>query len=95
MGRYDIRGLSKWRYRELKAVCRQYDEMRRAQKPDRVRMIEEAARQAAQDEAQAILLNVTQDVRYEYCGSRASKSSFYRMRGRFFILLDRALWEKG
>lgn len=86
--------MDKGRYCELCAFCRRYDRMRREGEAG-AEMIERAARQADAAVAVAILQNVTQGMRFEYCKCYASKSAFYRARGRFFVLLDAALRAEG
>ncbi len=86
--------MDKGRYRELCALCRRYDQMRRKGEAG-ARMIELAARQADAAAEKAILQNVTHGIRYEYCEYYASRSAFYRARGRFFELLDELLRKGG
>ena len=91
MREYDLRGMSKWRYRELKALCRQYRDIAGREE---ARMIEAAAARADPAGAAAILRCVADGVPYERCGYAGSKTSFYRTRRMFFMLLDAALREK-
>lgn len=86
--------MDKGRYRELCAFCRRYDQMR-CKGETGAALIERAAKQADAAVAAAILQNVTQGMRFEYCKCYASKSAFYRARGRFFVLLDAALRAEG
>ena len=118
-------GISRWRYRELRAFCRQYDEKRanalrlkgalcrvkdgvcistgeaadltaaRSEKLFRdCRMIEKAAREADPAGGTAIFKNAAQGLRYEETGFYGDRATFFRLRERFFIELDRNLRER-
>lgn len=85
--------VEKTRYRELRAFCRRYDEMRRKGEAG-ARLIERAAKQADAAAADAIIRNAAQGIRYEYCPCYVSRSAFYRARSRFFERLDELLREE-
>ncbi|MFR3405829.1 MAG: hypothetical protein ACLTV6_04420 [Christensenellales bacterium] len=74
--------MDKGRYRELCAFCRRYDQMR-CKGETGAALIERAAKQADAAVAAAILQNVTQGMRFEYCKCYASKSAFTGREGVF------------
>lgn len=86
--------MDKGRYRELCAFCRRYDRMRREGEAG-AEMIERAARQADAAVAVAILQNVTQGMRFEYCKCYASKSAFLQGERAFFRAAGRGLARRG
>lgn len=88
-------GLSRWRYAELRAFCRQYDEKRRARRTADCKVIEQAAIAADPVGYPALMKNVTQGIRYEESGYYGCRSDFFRARGRFFSALDAALGLRG
>lgn len=88
-------GLTCWRYVELKAYCRQYEEMRRAHRTADCRIIEETARAADPVGYAALLKNVTQGIRYEESGYYGCRSDFFRARSRFFSQLHTTLGPRG
>ena len=87
-------GISKWRYAELRAYCRQYDEMRAKKRTEDCVRIEQAAVEADPFRHTELLKNVTQGIRYEETGFYGSRSDFFRARVRFFERLNRALEER-
>lgn len=80
--------LSKWRYAELRAYCRQYDEMRKEKRTEDCLRIEQAAVDADAVRYRPLLKNVTQGIRYEESGYLGCRSDFFRARVRFFERLD-------
>lgn len=81
-------GISKWRYAELRAYCRQYDEMRKEKRTEDCVRIEQAAVDADAVRYMPLMKNVTQGIRYEETGYYGSRSDFFRARGKFFKRLD-------
>lgn len=57
-------------------------------------IIEQAAHEAEPGSRDAIIKNVTQGIRFEESCYYGERTSFYRARERFFIILDRALREQ-
>lgn len=88
-------GLSRWRYAELQAFCRQYEEKRHAHCMEDCRIIEQAAAAADAVGYPALLKNVTQGIRYEESGYYGCRSDFFRARTRFFSILHAALGLRG
>ena len=84
---YDLHCLNRWRYRELKALCRQYAALRR--RGDwRAAVILDCAKRADLADWQAIIHNVGDGTSYERAASCQSMTQFYRSRAKFFTLLD-------
>ena len=97
--------ISSNRYRELKYFCRQYREKkaklcamtqtvednatRRAELEKDVTLIEQAAAEAGKDLAGYIIRNVTDGTAFEYLGAPCGRSTFFRIRQRFYYILDK------
>ena len=123
-------GITPGRYQELRGICRQYGEMKRAlrrmragivdrprgrgawHRPDptaaeavslaghpyaqRVKLIERCAATVAEPAvAKAILKNVSEGTEYDrlYPPPPCGRAQFYQARQRFYVELDKRLWE--
>ena len=97
-------GISRWRYRELKAICMQYEEYCRTEylhygDPEqekrrkhlcvRKRAIERAAEETDPALAGYIIRHVSRGVNFERLGIPCGKNQFSQLRRRFFATLDR------
>lgn len=68
--------------------------IRREQLVKDCEMIEQAAQKADPISKDAIIRNVTRGIRFEESCYYGERTSFYRARERFFIILDRMLREQ-
>ena len=91
-------GLSEWRVRELQAVCRQYDKLRRGTEAQRqkARCIEQAARETQAGAWEAVLMdNACRGVSYEHIDwadmPTSHRNAFFAARREFFSRLDELL----
>lgn len=92
-------GISPARYAELKAVCRQYQEYRRRVRSPgalrRLRIIEACAEAVAVPAvARAIIRCATEGTCYEHIRPPIGRNQFYALVLRFYVELDRVLWEE-
>ena len=101
--RLDKQGVDKWRYEELKAICRQYPQMMRSKDAGaraRKQLIDQAARDTDGGRWEvAIIKNVCHGRRYEHLAAEdlwsSSRNAYFAARREFFARLDAALREHG
>lgn len=85
------------RYDELRAIVRQYDEIRKAGPTGplfwRLAAIDEAARMACADLAPYVMANVARGVTWEQMRAPCCRNTFYMARARFFGVLNEIMQE--
>ena len=89
--------MSPARYDELRAIVRQYDEIRKAGPGDplfwRLAAIDEAARAAGGELAPYVLANVARGVTWERMRAPCGRRQFYELRLLFFRELNARMQE--
>ena len=89
-------GIDKWRYEELKAICRQYPQYIRRKDDDartRAQLIDRAARDTAGGRwTEALIANCCRGVRYEHLTAEqlwsSSRNAYFAARREFFERLN-------
>ena len=84
-------GITRERALELKWLARQYDQLRRLDPwaADRLRLIEQSAREADPGIWRHLIKNACQMIPYERMDAPCSWSYFTERKRRFYIILDR------
>lgn len=89
--------ISPERYDELRAIVRQYDEIRKAGTDGplfwRLAVIDAAAMAAADDLAPYVLANVAHGIPWEQMRAPCGRNTLYRARSRFFRELNTRMQE--
>ena len=90
--------MTDWRVRELQAICRQYDKLRRGTEAQRQKAlcIERAAHETQAGAWEAALMeNVCEGVSYEHLAweklPTSNRNAFFAARREFFLRLDEML----